>query len=237
MTLQDLITRHGAASLDKQDALADLIGERGWGADLSTGQITFGDDYAFPIQMLGTESFASGTWLWGWANEASHIPEPLLRASQQVRAYGEQHGVAEFVQAQYELDEVGGHLPAMIASGLCNADAYYRGPYGQGAAFFLLTAPALREPSASSVVRIPRIFNTFIGQFDCDHRAALTAYAEYKGYSCEDRGPEVVCTSPRDGELRATFDDLGRMTEMNMQMRPTNAAPAPKRKPWWNFGR
>ena len=234
-TLAQLLAEHGAASLDKQESLAALIGNAGWQFSMDTGRLTFGGKHVFPAQILGTEAEASKTWLWGWANAASGIPAPLLQFSQQMRTYGEQNGVAEFTSPELPVNGVNGHLLCMIASGLCNADAYYRGPYEGGAVFLLFSAPQLKAHSDNSVPRVIRIFTQFIAQSACDHREALMAFLRYKGYACESNGNEVVCTSPRGEPVRATFDHMGRMTEIAAAASPAGS-PADK-KPWWKPGR
>lgn len=234
-TLIHLLSQYGAASLDKQESLASLIGNADWQFSMDTGRLTFGGRHVFPAQVLGTEAEASQTWLWGWANAASGIPAPLLQASHQMQAYGEQNGVAEFASPEFLINGVNGHLLSMIAVGLCGADAYYRGPYEGGAVFLLMTAPQLKAQSDNSVPRVIRIYTAFISQFLCDHREALMAYARYKGYSCESNGSEVVCASPRGEPLRATFDHLGRNTQITAQASPAGS-PADK-KPWWKPGR
>ncbi len=238
-TLAELLCRHGAASLDKQDALADLIGELPWAVDLVAGTITFGGRHTFAVQLLGTESWGDDTWLWAWANEASGLPEPVVQAARQVRAWGAQEDVRELTLSHFGLDLADGHTLSMTASGLCGADAYYRGPYDGGAAFFLLTAPELREEMPLSLVRMARLFNTFIGQFPCDHRAALRAYASYKGFACRDDGDVLLGTSAQGSSLRATFDAQGRMTEMSLDMKGKEPPPPPAQanKPWWRFWR
>ncbi len=236
-TLAELLCRHGAASLDKQDALADLIGDLGWAVDLVAGTITFGDRHTFGIQLLGTESWEDDTWLWAWANEASGLPSPVVQAARQVREYGIGSAVRELTLAQFGLDLADGHTLSMVACGLCGADAYYRGPYDRGAAFFLLTAPELHEEMPLSLVRMARLFNTYIGRFPCDQREALRAYAAYKGFSCADAGNELVGTSSQGSSLRATFDGQGRMSEMSLHMQGTPAPVSNKKKPWWRFGR
>ncbi|NJK81384.1 MAG: hypothetical protein HC914_16455 [Chloroflexaceae bacterium] len=45
------------------------------------GVLPFGTDMAFQVQILGTAAEQPGTWLWGWANAASGIPDPLLLAA------------------------------------------------------------------------------------------------------------------------------------------------------------
>jgi hypothetical protein len=238
-TFADLICRHGAASLDKQDALADLIGHLDWAVDLVAGTITFGTQYTFEIQLLGTESSDDETWLWAWANEADGLPEAIVQASRQVRAWGALESVRELTLGQFGLDLAEGHHLSMVASGLCRADAYYRAPYGAGSAFFLLTAPELQEEMPMSLVRMARLFNKFIGQFPCDHRTALRAYAAYKGFVCLDEGGNLLGTSAQGSSLCATFDAQGCMTEMSLNMKGKTLPSLPPKKnaPWWCFWR
>ena len=236
-TLADLLCRHGAASLDKQDALAQVVGDLDWAVDLSAGTITFGECHTFGIQLLGTESWEDDTWLWSWANEASGLPPAVVEWARQVREYGLENGVRELEMSQFGLDLANGHTLSMVASGLCGADAYYRGPYGAGAAFLLLTAPEIREEMPLSLVRMARLFNTFIGRFSCDHREALRAYAAYKGFLCEDQGDELLGTSAQGSSLRAAFDAQGRMTEMSLDMKGATAPLTNKKTPWWRFWR
>src|SRR4051812_1203791 len=99
-TLIDLVTQHGAASWDKQESLAALIGESEWQLRLRTGQITFGGKHTFPVQVLGSEATQSRTWLWAWANTASGIAEPLLLAARQMRTFGAQNNVKEFTDSE-----------------------------------------------------------------------------------------------------------------------------------------
>lgn len=235
-TLIDLVSQHGAASWDKQESLAALVGEGDWQLRLRTGQITFGGKHTFGVQVLGSEAHEARTWLWAWANTASGIAEPLLLAARQTRAFGAQNNITEFTDSELSLDSIDGHLLSLIASGVCHADCYYKGPYEGGAVFLLLTAPQLKAHADDTALRFVRIFTTFISQFACDHRTALLAYASYKGYKCETRGSRVTCVSPQGESVRVEFDAQGRVAEMAGEV--TGAvAPSPAKQPWWKFGK
>ena len=236
-SLTSLLSQHGVASLDKQKCLADVIGNADWQFNMDAGQLTFGGQYVFPVQILGTESHQSHTWLWGWANAASAIPEPLLRAAKQLQAYGEQHDVPEFTGPQQTLDAVSGHLLCMIACGLCEADCYYRGPYAGGAAFMLLSAPEVRQRSDDTALRFIHVYNEFLIQFSCDHRQALVSYADYKRFLVSEEGSVVVCTSPHGEAVRASFDSLGRLAGIESKVTAAPPPPAAEKKPWWNSKR
>ncbi len=241
MTLTDLITEHGAASWDKQMCLMDVIGEKAWSLDVKRGLLTFGGRMTFPVQLLGSEAEAAGTWLWAWANEASNFPPELTEASRQMRELGRQYEIAALSDPEVSLDNVSGHLLGMIASGVCGADAYYRGPYNGGAAFMLLTAPEVKGRADSSVTAFIRIFTEFISAFDCSHRPALEAYARYKAYSYAPQADgTLLCMSPSGASVTAAFDDLGRLSKFSAtltadSMAETPGTKAPK-KPWWKLG-
>ena len=240
MTLDELLTEHGAASWDKQMCLMELIGENGWNLSTSRGEITFGTQ-TFPIQMLGSEDEDAGTWLWAWANEASRLPPEIVTASRQVQEFGRQNSVPEFVAPESSLDAVNGHLLSMIASGLCEADAYYRGPYDGGAVFLLLSAPEVKNYADSSTTAFVRNFLDFISAYSCKPRPALTAYARYKNYACTDQPDgSLVCVAPSGDPVTAIFDSLGRVAQLQAKVSPQNAdarpEPVPAKKPWWKLG-
>jgi len=97
--LSDLFDRHAAASWDKQQALAALVGKHSWQLDSENGVITFNERLKFPVQILGTESDVSNSWLWAWANKVSPLPATLLASANELRALGEREGIAELTQA------------------------------------------------------------------------------------------------------------------------------------------
>ena len=244
MTLTDLLAAHGAASWDRQLCLAELIGNGNWNLDVQRGEITFGGRQTYPVQILGSESEGGGTWLWAWANAASGLPERVTAASRQLQEYGRQSQVPEFVAPELSLEAVNGHLLSTIASGICQADAYYRGPYDGGAVFLLLTAPETRRFADPTPTHFIRVFTEFIMNFACPHRPALLAYAQYKGYGCEEAADgSMVCTSPSGDALTATLDGEGRLvnfaatlTAAGFAAKPSAIPPEPEKKPWWKFG-
>ena len=236
MDLTHLITQHGAASWDKQACLAECIGDGDWQLSISAGQITFGGRQSFPVQILGSEADDAGTWLWAWANTESGLPPARVQAAEQMRAFGEQQRVAEFVAPQLNLEDADGHKLSMIACGVCGTDAYYCGPYAGGAVFVLLDAPILRRYADDTPMRFIRIFTEFISAFTCDHRPALAAYAAYKGYTLTAEASADVITLPAGAEVRAEFDTLGRVSGLTSTLTAQNSAPTPEKKPWWKRG-
>ena len=108
-----LFAQHAAASLDKQFAFLDIIGEADWSFDMDDRRLTFGSSHAFDVQLLGSESEYDQTWLWAWANEESQIPDSLLKSSLALRNFGEQKQIPELTGPVLSLDEVNGDMIAM----------------------------------------------------------------------------------------------------------------------------
>jgi hypothetical protein len=79
------------AMLETQTQLMDFLGEYSWEFRMGEGTIVFSFDDSqrrpikCPIQLLGTVSYHSQTWLWAWANAQSNIPGSLLHGVERVK--------------------------------------------------------------------------------------------------------------------------------------------------------
>lgn len=212
--MQRLFDTYAGLALSRQRDLATRLGTAAWSFDMGAGTMTFtagGRAIVTRCQILGTESAASQTWLWGWANAQSGIPAALLEAGQALRAHGEQHGVAELTTRSLPLAAWDGHALAMIASGMTACAGYYRGPYDGGALYVLLTGPELVTPVAQPLVRLATIMPELIAQHRVvDHRQALRGLAAGLGLTClgED---ELEVRGAGEGRLVCRFDAQGRL--------------------------
>ncbi|GAA4588128.1 hypothetical protein BJY16_008456 [Actinoplanes octamycinicus] len=211
----DLLTQYVATAHARQLALADLIGERDWQLDLTAGQVTFGDDLSFPIQLLGTESHLDGTWLWAWANEQSGLPRQLLALSSWMREFGVRQGVTELTDATFPLDRADGHRLALVASGLTGR-CYYRGPYDGGAVFFHLEGVP-DQPVAPE--RAFTVVNQVLMGYPVEHRAMVTAFLSQQGWRVASEDGLVTGVHPSGSEMRVEFDGQGRISNLTGQLR------------------
>lgn len=207
MNYDQLFLQHVAASYDKQMALGDLIGSNPWQFDMNTASLSFGDSLRFRIEILGTESSYSNTWLWGWANESSGIPAEMLAASEEMRALGRQEGIHEFLHPDWQLSErLNGHILSMIASGLCDCNAYYRGPYEGGALFMLIRDPAFPQARFNPLQRIVTLFPQLISTIPiADHQTAFRHYLAYYGAEVHEHGQLVIGHFAKGDEIEASF--------------------------------
>lgn len=220
----ELFHDHAASSLDKQLALGDMLGDHEWHVDMDSGRITFTTGrllskkrQTYAVQVLGTESEVSNTWLWGWANQQTPVPAPLLHAANRLKAVGAKEGVPEFTQPQVALDAVSGHHFAMIASGLLGAHCYYRGPYESGAVFLLIRDPSFPKPAVEPLARIPTIFPQLVSSMEiADHRRCFLAYLGYYKLNITEEGSTVTARAP-SGRLTAHFDAERRLVGLNVE--------------------
>jgi hypothetical protein len=202
----ELLTRYAIVATEKQYRLAEVVGERPWQLSLESGRLSFGDDLAYSVQILGTESYKNGSWMWGWGNKASSIPERLLAAAVRMREYGAQHRIRPLEERTFLLEVATGYALSSIGSGLLDAAAYYRAPFDEGAVYLLIDDTAFprdREPAAERMVRAIR---KGLQSFDIDHADALAAYAELHHGSVEQNGVAFTLRLPSGARLRGRLE-------------------------------
>jgi len=204
---------NGPAAFVRQEHLSEVVGERDWAFSMDDGTLSFGDDLQFPVQVLGTESESSGTWLWAWANEASGLPDTLLEAVSTLRGL---HDVPEAQAAQLPLESVDGHALCNALGPLVGAQAYYRGPYDGGAVFLLimdgLGEPALGPANLQDFVRIQLAL-----EFP-DMKFAFDAYAQLLGYETAWYETGAVVGAAEGASFEAMFDEQRRLTELSVEL-------------------
>jgi uncharacterized protein DUF6882 len=210
-TFDDLLGEHAGASMAKQLALVELLGDAGWTVDLAAGTADFGGGHRYPIQLLGTESTVSGTWLWSWANARSQLPRPVLTAAERLRAIGDEAGIAELTRPTFRLPPTGGHLLALVASGVCGADAYWRGAYAGGAVYFLLFQTPLARRAQLAIPRVVAILTQAVAAFDVDHHRTATTFLRAQGFGLHERDRALRAWRPDGATLTARFDEADRL--------------------------
>ncbi len=230
---------HAPASVDKQMHLHGLVGDEAWRFDLRDSGLTFGASTRWHAQLLGTESEADGSWLWAWANESAPIPDALLQSARHLKAFGEAARIPEFASPSFALEEFSADALALVASGICKADAYFRAPYEGGALYLLIADPSFPPPPGPPLARIATAFPRAIASLEIgDHRSALAGHLQHYGLEWRDGpGGEMIVDGDGGPALAATFDDLGRLIRLEVNVPGTctgpsaPAAPAPPANP------
>ncbi len=213
-------SRHAASSFEKQHHLIGLIEQLNWRLSPSAGTLEFSNQFDWNIHIIVSESFLSDTWLWAWANTESNIPDHLLHASLALKAYGVKHGIPELTTPELPLSQIDGHTLALLASGICDADAYYRCPYEGGALYVLIMDDDFPECPDPPLQRIATVFPQAIASLDIpDHEEALCGYLDDYDLEHEHAGNQIIVRD-EGGEsvLTATFDEQKRLTNLEVRL-------------------
>ncbi len=209
------LEQYALASLEKQDKLAMVIGEHLHELDLDAGTIRFSREQEFPMQVLGTESDNTFSWLWAWADEQTEIPENLLDASRRLREWGTREGLAEFASPSVDLDTADGNAIALISSEVARASCFYRDSYEGGAAYLLLFDKVIDSLPSFDRSRLVRRLSDLLSRYDLNHRNTLVSYLRLKGLSPSEENLLISCELESRERLVAEFDHRGLLTKVN----------------------
>jgi hypothetical protein len=194
----------------RQKAFGEYLNGRNWNLDLKIGIVKFGDDLVFPIQLLGSYSELEGTWLWCWDNPGvGGWPQKILEGAQKLRDLG---GI--FNLSCFPLEHISGHEIAMVCSELLGQVPYYRGPYANGALFFLVQEiPEDLNVKLSPGGCVNAMMDALGSQFIHDHsqmcRGCLMAQNFELEEIEEEEGGRVIKGSRDHEEIMVAFDEEG----------------------------
>lgn len=180
--LMDLLAFYGPQAMIQQRLLGRFLGDRSWQFNMGKGEIQFGDDLAIPIQILGSFSKESGTWLWGWANDQSGIPAGLLKDANMMKEVGKKCGIEELRTASFPAWENLLHHFGMMASGKFNAGGYYLADYGPGVLLVLLKDERIPRGGQMDAPLMVSAFMEFLATFQVEHAKALNYFLQIHGF-------------------------------------------------------
>ena len=127
---------------ERAKAAHEGLGSSGrWGADYEAGLFTFGDgplpSLVAEMQVVGTFSKQSNSWLWSWANESM---EPgLIREVRWLQTLGQVRGISRLSEPYLPgAEEVDGWEMTSLACYLLGWEAVYRAPMDHRYLFVLL---------------------------------------------------------------------------------------------------
>lgn len=210
---RELLSQCVGKAYSKQLVFNELLGERDWKLDLDQGIVTFGQDMQYPVQLLGTEDEAAGTWLWSWANRESNLPANLLITCNEMRQWGEQNQVAELTRASIPLTQVKGYELAVIAAGVNKSSCFYRGPYPGGAIFFLVNQVPQDVLKPATSEQVAFTITESVTKFRVGHSLTIQAYLSSEGYTFDFQA-DMMSATKGEHVLTFKFDSLGRLLEL-----------------------
>lgn len=212
-----LFEQYAGIGFEKQYSLAEVIGDNDWNLDMDKGIITFGS-IEMPVQVLGTYSNHSATWLWAWANEASNIPLEVMEQANELKKLGEEYNIEFLTKDEYKIEPTDVHALGMIASGKFGSSAYYAGDFGDGIVLVTVESSLVDSLAYNEQARILDAFPQIISIFSINHRRTLKNYLEAKGYHISET--EEGLNANKEGNIiSASFDDSNRLTKINGEIK------------------
>jgi hypothetical protein len=212
--LMSYLEQYALISLEKQDKLQALIGDALHDLDLEAGIIRF-NDIEFPLQVIGTESDNTLTWLWAWADEQTEIPASLMQSAIQLRTWGDVLGIPEFTTPSVDVNIVDGQAIALIAAEVCKSSSYYADHYEGGAAYLLVSDKGIDQHPPFDRQRLLHRMSDLFSQYELNHRNTLLSYLQKKDLFPVSERNMISCELESGERLNAEFDDAGQLLMVN----------------------
>ena len=211
-TFTALLEQNAVLSYEKQLNFGEFIGSNPWEFDMDKGEIYFGTKLAFPVQIIGSISFADSSWMWGWANKQSGIPEHLLVLANKLKEIGEQKNIEELTNPHFKINSRFDHEIGMIATGLFKTKCYYSANYGKGSLVCTIDSPKIPNLKNDNI-KVISTFSQFITEFEIAHKESFKNYLIDKDYLI--KADEKSISGLKDNAiLKAEFDKQGRLVNI-----------------------
>jgi hypothetical protein len=211
----DFLEKYGALALEKQRNLYAVTGGLSWNVDMNKEEITFGDDLTFPMQVLGSFSHSSETWLWLWDNKAGGYAESVMQQALSLKKYGEENNIDLLSVGKFDAVQNDLHVIGMIATEMFNGSGYYLGNYGQGTMVVTIKSDIIDKSENEELSRILTVFPELISTFEIqNHKNAFTNYLSQKGFELSSNGNEIK--AEKDNKIiNAVFNENNLLTSLN----------------------
>ncbi|MBD8019941.1 DUF6882 domain-containing protein [Brevibacterium gallinarum] len=215
-TLQDLVNRAVVLSAEMQAVFGRRIADAEWEVDFAADPPTLRFTGEQPLEvrahMLGSESQQTSTWHWGWDN-INDFPAPVVDLSHAVRRHGAAHELSELTTEEIDLSEELALRLTLAAKTITGLWAHYPVDAGGGSVVWLLVEHpelTLGQPAIRDLVR--SLAQGLTETEVTDHRAALIAYAEQRGFPLVELPADGLRLLAADGSADVTFDEQNRIT-------------------------
>jgi hypothetical protein len=220
-SLQHLVNRAIFLSTEMQTHFGLGLVEAGldfdkWEVDFSENpSLQFSGDEPLTLHahLIGTHAAGQGSWHWGWDN-VNGFPEPVVALSHAVRRHGASHGITELTTDEITADE---ELPLRLilaAKEITGKWAHYPADAGGGTVVWMLVEGPQLEVGAPQIKQIVRSLAQGLTETTVtDHRQALQAYSERRGFPLAMLPGGGLRILAEDGYADVVFDEHNRITE------------------------
>ena len=187
-----------------------------FGINVLENTITFGPSKTYSIQLVGSESDLSNTFLWGWSNKMSGLPDNILETINQVKNIGAKRGIGELTTPMFYKYDLDGHEASVVATGLTNSTCYYRAPYNNGAAFYLISSDQLEKELDEQEIDPLWFDNTLHLLFGSKYNIlnSLKHYFDKEHIPYKEIDNQISFELTDVNKYLLTFDNLGRLVSI-----------------------
>lgn len=213
-SFDELLDQHAGLSFEKQMIFGEVIDNHAWQFDMNNGTISFGSELSFNVQIIGSLSFNDQSWMWGWANTKSGMPENLLQYANQLKVIGEEKNIIELTDGHYSVDEGFEHKMGMAACGYFKSKSYYCANYGQGTLVVLIDDDRIPAVDFNRLEKVLTSFPQLISAVAVNHRHAFENYLIDRSFNVN-ASDAVVEGVWSNKTVTAEFDELGRLKSLN----------------------
>lgn len=203
----------GKSTLLQKRAFRLLVEGSNWQVDFDSGKIYF-DEREFDMQFIGSESFSSNTWLWGYEN-INGFDEQLLKLANKAREFGEKFGLSAFSTPRFDLDEnFNGHTINMVLCTAFDEQNYYRIEYEGGAAYVAFRSDVVfEEPVLAN--ELLGVVNECLSTYELDHKIFIKGLLLSCDMKFSESPNEIVSDK---NELSFKFDELNRLINISSKL-------------------
>ena len=213
---------HRLMDLNKDCNERFRIGEwERWDYDLDAGTLVFSEAGApkviAQVQVVGTTSTTSKTWLWAWANES--LPSGVTTRMSEVRKFGQEKDLPQLTDSTLPDDEYLGWELTAIAAQIIGAKGAYRCPSENGFLYLVYMDLQFADSGAIDWSESTSAIDTIeCGQhgsgkqtFVCEHLAANPSQPWFSDVrTASNLWPDAWCS-----QCNAIYEEQGEWNDTN----------------------
>ncbi|MBT2440356.1 hypothetical protein J7E93_09590 [Streptomyces sp. ISL-36] len=215
--------RHAAWGAAQLDTLTGFLPDGPWSADLPSCVYRQGG-LTLRVAVLGTYDTAERSWMWGWANPGLR-DTPVVALAEQVRAYGQRHGIGEFEEEVQDLSgfadpDRAAETLAFAGMGVTGAPGYIGVVAGPDTRVYFLPQDPQVPRATVDPVSLPRTLMTAVGLIGRSPRHVVTGYFDHHGLGWHEDADLVSARLPDGSGAEVEFDTAGRIANIRMTVQP-----------------
>jgi hypothetical protein len=205
---------YAAATYDKQLFLNEIIDGADAAFDLRSGIVDFGK-HCWRCQVMGIQPDDTGRFRWIWSVDQTEIPDHLQKWAHSVREIGVRDSITELMEGKPSDPDVEGHFLSVMATGICQANAYFCGEYQAGTVFLLIRDAQYPVSSTPPLQRFLSALPKALQQYPVtNHRRAVTGLARFLGLNVDGDANRILIDDG-DEQIITTFDDDKRLLNLS----------------------